>query len=117
MQVEALLNTEAVPFIDTPNSFTFMVELSGLTIGKIKVEYSDNYAFICGFGILPDYRGKGYGKALQKETLHLLQEKDITEVELDVLCTNSNALNLYKACGFEEISIMNYYQYPLVGCK
>jgi ribosomal protein S18 acetylase RimI-like enzyme len=117
-QIEALLNTETVPLIDdTPNSFTYMVELSGLTIGKIRVEYGDNYAFICGFGILPDYRGKGYGKAALKETLHLLQEKNIAEVELDVLCTNSNALNLYKACGFEEISIMNYYQYPLVGCN
>jgi GNAT superfamily N-acetyltransferase len=36
---------------------------SFLSIGKIKVEYSDNYAFIYGFGILPDSRGKGYGRA------------------------------------------------------
>ena len=41
-----------------------MVELKEAIIGKIKVEYSDNSAFICGFGILPDFRCKGYGKQL-----------------------------------------------------
>jgi ribosomal protein S18 acetylase RimI-like enzyme len=96
---------------DAPNIITYMVELSDVVIGKIKVEYSDTSAFIFGFGIMPDYRGKGYGKAALKETLRTIQEKNIPEAELDVVCTNSNALNLYKACGFEEVSIMNYYQH------
>ena len=93
------------------NESAYMVELEGKTIGKINIEYSDDYAFICGFGILPDFRGKGYGKAALKEALHLINEKNIFTVELDVECKNSTALNLYKACGFEEKSIMNYYKY------
>jgi len=102
---------------DAPNTFTYMVELSGKSIGKINVEYGNNSAFIFGFGILQDYRGKGYGKAALKETLGILQAKDITDVQLDVVCTNSNALGLYQACGFEEVSIMNYYQYHLLELK
>jgi len=91
------------------NKTTFMVCLQEEIIGKIKVSYKGNSAFISGFGILPDYRGKGYGKAALKEALRLIKEKDINEVALDVESKNSTALNLYKYCGFEEKSVMNYY--------
>lgn len=96
---------------DSFNEFAYMVELEGKVIGKINIEYSEDYAFICGFGILPDFRGKGYGKAALREALHLINEKNIYTVELDVECKNATALNLYKDCGFVEKSIMNYYKY------
>lgn len=92
---------------------TYMVELKGMVIGKIKVDYNDNSAFICGFGILPDFRGKGYGKATLIEALRLINERNIHDVELDVECKNNTALNLYKACGFKEQSVMNYYKYNI----
>ncbi|MTK11833.1 MAG: GNAT family N-acetyltransferase [Clostridiaceae bacterium] len=92
------------------NKITYMVELNERVIGKIGVSYSDDSAFISGFGILPDFRGKGYGKASLKEALRLINEKSIYEIELDVECKNNNALNLYKACGFEELSVMSYYK-------
>ncbi|AGK99441.1 GNAT family N-acetyltransferase [Clostridium pasteurianum] len=95
------------------NQVTYMVELKKEIIGKIRVEYSDNSAFICGFGILPDFRGKGYGKSALKEALRLINGKNIYNIELDVECKNNTALNLYKACGFEEKSVMNYYKYSI----
>lgn len=94
---------------DSPNDITYMVELEGAIIGKIKAEYSNNSAFISGFGILPEYRGFGYGKAALKEVLRSIIAKSIYDVELDVECKNNKALNLYKVCGFEEKSIMDYY--------
>lgn len=93
------------------NSTTYMVELADNIIGKIKVEYSDHDAFIFGFGILPDFRGKGYGRATLQEVLRLIAVKNISAIGLDVLCTNRRALNLYKSFDFEEQSVMNYYQY------
>ena len=60
---------------------------------------------------MPDFRGKGYGKAALKEAIRLINEKNIYEVGLDVECKNNTALNLYKSCGFEEKSVMNYYKY------
>jgi ribosomal protein S18 acetylase RimI-like enzyme len=92
---------------------TYMVELNEAVIGKIAISYDDNSAFISGFGILPDFRGKGYGKASLKEALRLIDEKGIHNIELDVESKNSNALNLYKACGFKEQSVMSYYKYNL----
>ncbi|HEX9025503.1 MAG TPA: hypothetical protein VF839_03475 [Clostridium sp.] len=35
-----------------------------LNLEGINVEYKDKSAFAYGFGILPDFRGKGYGKNL-----------------------------------------------------
>lgn len=95
------------------NQITYMIELKKVVIGKIRVDYSGNSAFICGFGILPDFRGKGYGKAALIETLHLINQKNIYEIGLDVECKNNAALNLYRACGFEEQSVMKYYKYSI----
>jgi ribosomal protein S18 acetylase RimI-like enzyme len=88
---------------------TYMIERNETVIGKIMISYSEHSAFISGFGILPDSRGNGYGKAALKEALRLINENNIYDVELDVECKNNTALNLYTACGFEELSVMNYY--------
>jgi ribosomal protein S18 acetylase RimI-like enzyme len=95
------------------NQITYMVERNETVIGKIMVSYNDDSAFISGFGILPDFRGRGYGKAALIETLRLINDQTIDEIELDVECKNDTALHLYKVCGFEELSVMNYYKYSL----
>jgi ribosomal protein S18 acetylase RimI-like enzyme len=91
----------------------YMIQLNGETIGKIQVDYEDNYAFIYGFGILPEFRGRGYGKSAFSNTLSIIKGKNISNVELDVESKNRNALNLYKSFGFEEMSVMNYYNYVI----
>lgn len=92
---------------------TYMIELNEAVIGKIAITYTENSAFISGFGILPDFRGRGYGKSALKKALDLIDKKNIQNIELDVESKNSNALNLYKACGFEEQSVMTYYRYDI----
>lgn len=91
----------------------YMIQLKGETIGKIHVDYEDNYAFIYGFGILPEFRGRGYGKSAFSNILSIIKGKNIANVELDVESKNRNALNLYKSFGFEEMSVMNYYNYAI----
>lgn len=91
------------------NEMTYMVDLQGISIGKINVEYGDSYAFIFGFGILPEYRRLGYGRQALSETLRLIESQGTKVTELDVVCTNNKALSLYQSCGFEEQSVMNYY--------
>ena len=92
---------------------TYMIEFEGQTVGKIHIDYSDNLAFIFGFGILPQFRDKGYGKEALKSALQLIKERNIEKVELDVACKNDTALNLYKSLGFQEESVMNYYKYNI----
>ncbi|MBI9011740.1 MAG: GNAT family N-acetyltransferase [Clostridiales bacterium] len=95
------------------NKITYMVELKGEVIGKIKISYDKKTSFISGVGILPGYRSKGYGKETLKAALRVINERNIYETMLDVECKNYDALNLYKACGFKEQSVMNYYELHL----
>ena len=91
------------------NIITYLIKVDNKIIGRIKVSKSLNSAFISGFGILPEYRGKGYGKSALLETLNNLHNEKVYDVQLDVEIRNKRALNLYKNCGFKEQSVMNYY--------
>lgn len=89
---------------------TYMIELDSKVIGKIRVNFSTDEGFISGFGILPEYRSKGYGREAIKATLHILNKNNIHNAALEVAAQNKNALNLYKSCGFVEQSVMDYYE-------
>ncbi|RAU92004.1 GNAT family N-acetyltransferase [Paenibacillus sp. YN15] len=91
---------------------TYLVNRGETAIGRIKITYSDSAAFISGFGIVPECRGRGFGKAALREALQLIREQNIPQAELDVECKNSNALHLYTSCGFQDVSVMDYYQAP-----
>jgi ribosomal protein S18 acetylase RimI-like enzyme len=88
---------------------TYMVESEAGIIGKIKVDFGDE-GFISAFGILPEYRRKGYGRNALKEALNILNRNNIHMVGLEVAAQNINALGLYKSCGFEEQSVTDYYE-------
>jgi ribosomal protein S18 acetylase RimI-like enzyme len=96
--------------LELADKSAYLAVLNGETIGKIEMEFYDSTAYIYGFGILPAYRGKGYGRATLQETLRLIADRGIRHAELDVVCTNSSALHLYQSCGFKEESIMDYYR-------
>lgn len=92
------------------NRITYIIELQGVAIGKIRVESDEQLSYIYGFGILPEYRSKGYGREALAATLNIISRTNINDVYLDVAAGNSRALNLYKSCGFVEESVMNYYE-------
>ena len=91
------------------NASTYMAELEDKCIGKIRIEFFDASAYLLGFGILPEYRGRGLGRAALKEALGLIADRGIKKADLDVVATNANALGLYKSVGFMEESVMDYY--------
>lgn len=91
------------------NFISYMAELNGRIIGKIHTSLTDNEGFIYGFGVLPEYRGKGYGRETLCCALEILKKKEVDNIFLDVATENKKALGLYESCGFEEISVMDYY--------
>lgn len=92
------------------NRITYMVELNSKVIGKIRIDFSTDEGFISGFGILPEYRGKGYGREAIKAALYILNKNDIHKAALEVAAQNKNALSLYKSCGFAEMSVTDYFE-------
>lgn len=69
----------------------------------------DKYT-IANFGIIEEFRGKGYGEALLIHILNQAKIKGLKEVYIKVKSDNINAINLYKKTGFEEASEISIYE-------
>lgn len=78
-------------------------------IGKVHLQIYEGVGGIFGLGVLPEYRGKGYGRTILILAVNMLKEKGAEKIMLQVESKNFNALNLYKSCGFYETSVMEYY--------
>nr|WP_251027732.1 GNAT family N-acetyltransferase [Bacillus sp. ISL-41] len=89
---------------------SYLVEKDGQIIGKVNLQLTTKLGAIFGLGVLPEHRRKGYGRALLLLAIEKLKEANAKEIMLQVAAENSNALNLYKSCGFEETSTMDYFE-------
>jgi ribosomal protein S18 acetylase RimI-like enzyme len=87
----------------------FMAEYEGKVIGKVTLRLVGGLGGIFGLGILPECRGKGYGRELLMLAIEMLGNLKASEVMLQVEANNENALSLYKSVGFKARSIMDYY--------
>lgn len=91
----------------------FIAEYEGKIVGKTHLQIIEDEGSIFGLGILPEYRGLGLGRKLLLESIRQLFEMKVSGIMLQVESENSNALNLYKSCGFVETSVMDYYKIDL----
>lgn len=65
----------------------------------------DHFASIDELVILPQYRTKGYGKILMKESEKWAKKRNLTSLEISVLNNNYNARAFYEKSGFEEFQL------------
>lgn len=79
-------------------------------IGKVHLETNTTVGGIYGLGVLPEYRGKGFGRAILLRGIEKLKEGNVQNIMLQVTTENATALNLYKSCGFVETSTMDYFE-------
>ena len=97
-------------YSDNPDRITYIAELDGKTVGKIGTIIGGTGGYIFGVGILPEFRGRGYGRELLGLALNKLISERIYNVILEVAVKNENALHLYKICGFKEVTVYDYYE-------
>jgi ribosomal protein S18 acetylase RimI-like enzyme len=101
-----------IALIDNSENYGYNIlvaELNSKAIGKINLEINHGVAGIYGFWVHPEYRGRGFGREILMSSIAELKKKNVKEIMLQVETKNNNALNLYKSCGFEVTSIMDYY--------
>lgn len=81
--------------------------------GKNIVGYGGLYPSgdITNVAVLPEYRGKGYGKLIVQSLLASAKEHNIECVYLEVRVSNQIAIKLYEKCGFKLINTRKRY-YP-----
>lgn len=60
-------------------------------------------------GILPDFRGRGLGRALMDALLELARQRGSERVFLEVRASNTPAITLYEQSGFERVGVTKAY--------
>lgn len=85
-------------------------ELVGFVLNGQRLWNASNTLYDCGTGVVPDYRRQGITTNLFKITRDLLREKEIEQYLLEVIQTNTSAVNLYNKQGFELIRSLSCYR-------
>lgn len=87
--------------------------LDGVPIGCVRLGAWEGIGDITALGVVPEYRGRGLGRALLLSAVAELTEQGLDPIALEVETDNLNALGLYQACGFTVTNEFRYYTFPL----
>jgi ribosomal protein S18 acetylase RimI-like enzyme len=66
---------------------------------------------VTAFGVLPEYRGRGYGRQLLLDAVDVLLRESSDRVVIEVATDNERALGLYRSCGFKVASAYGFYEF------
>jgi ribosomal protein S18 acetylase RimI-like enzyme len=84
--------------------------LNAEIIGMGSSSRDGNEVSIFGFGITPEFRGKGYGYDLLHIIVGHLRQSGIREIVIEVDSNNTHAYKLYQKFGFQIESAYEYYR-------
>ena len=91
----------------------FVVEDLGTPIGYLYISSLIRDEVFLEYAVLKEYRGKGYGSTIIRETSdYLFENHNIRSIRLDIDPSNKNSINAAEACGYtvdeEEFASRNY---------
>lgn len=86
-------------YLDDMSYFLYLEEKA---IGYGQIIYYYGEYVICNFGILSNYRRKGYGKILLQHLINDSKQKNIDNLYIKVSENNQYAKRLYEKLGFKE---------------
>lgn len=90
-----------------------VVKQDGLVHAYGIMSVEPRMAHILNLCVRDGWRGQGLGRRLLQELLFLAREERVHTAMLEVRATNTAALQLYKAAGFEQVAVRkNYYSSP-----
>ncbi|MBV9617092.1 MAG: GNAT family N-acetyltransferase [Ktedonobacteraceae bacterium] len=78
-------------------------------VGTLRLDEANDAIGIYGFGVSPDYRGRGYGRQILEETIRTIRKTSQKPIMLDVETDNAPAIGLYKSCGFRIKTTYDYF--------
>ena len=95
---------------EAQNRIDYKAVMEGKPIGMGTICLEDNEVCLYGYGIAPEYQGKGFGEELLNLILKDLSLKGMFNVALEVNSKNLKAFNLYRKCGFEPEIVFDYHR-------
>ncbi|HBL07277.1 MAG TPA: hypothetical protein DDZ33_10210 [Clostridium sp.] len=86
------------------------IKHKGVHVGYGQLIKKDSKIYIANFGILPEYRGKGYGKKLLKYIVNIAHDLGNSKIYLKCDKKNIEAVNLYIGERFKTIDTYHEYK-------
>jgi ribosomal protein S18 acetylase RimI-like enzyme len=90
-----------------------VAEVDGRLVAGLKLYEHDGRAGIYAFGVDAEERGKGYGRAILRETIEIARLNGSPRIYLEVDDDNTVARRLYESSGFQTTTTYGYYVAPL----
>lgn len=78
-------------------------------VGVLRLDEFGDEIGIYAFGVLPEYRRRGYGRQMLEEIIREIRTRSQKTIKLEVDTRNPVALSLYRSCGFGIRTTYNYY--------
>ena len=100
-----------------PNVRCFTANSSGEKAGLFCTNETDKGLFIFCFGILPESRGRGIGRAMLSGAVRLLMKQYSDGIFLEVDSENTAACRLYTTSGFSKRVRFDYHKLELGALK
>jgi ribosomal protein S18 acetylase RimI-like enzyme len=91
----------------------YIASLGDDPIGTLNVQNLGGEAYIYGFVVRPDQRGRGYGKEILARAIADIVAQRPQPVFLEVETENDPAFGLYRSFGFEVTTTYDYYRLPV----
>ena len=88
----------------------YIATLDREPIGTLNVQNLGGDAYIYGFVVRPEQRGRGYGKEILARAIADLVAEHPQPIFLEVETENDPAFGLYRSFGFEVITTYDYYR-------
>ncbi len=92
-----------------PTQRLYLAMLAEKPLGTVRLCYQDETVGIYGFVVLPEYRGRGYGRQMLASSIHTIYDEGPHTIMLEVDTTNLHALGLYASCGFHITTTYDYF--------
>lgn len=100
--------------LSNENAHFYVLLCDNRVVGYGGMHIAMGECYIANIAVLPDFRKKGFGKAI---TAHLIKEAEQLNCEfisLEVRPSNTPAVSMYNMLGFEEVGIRkNFYSSPI----
>jgi ribosomal protein S18 acetylase RimI-like enzyme len=95
--------------LSQPNRRYLIALLDGEPVGMLRTGVWGDGADITSFGVVPEQRGKGYGRQILLDAVDLLRTEGWERILIEVATDNANALGLYESCGFRAMRTYGYF--------
>jgi ribosomal-protein-alanine N-acetyltransferase len=92
-----------------PHSWFWVAEKEGSIVGYLCGWFVADEGEILKIAVHPAYRRCGLGKFLLDEIIAVACQREVQTLHLEVRVSNTEAMTLYKLCGFQETGMRRQY--------